>query len=79
MYHPLLPDLSTFSDDELLTKYNELNLRWLQANRAGSVSVLGQMSMVMECYKQEMRRRHDKMMADMSKRNPQFKNIIDIK
>lgn len=79
MWHPLLPDLTEFTDDELMSKYNELNTRWVQANRAGSVSVLQQMSLVLESYRTEIRRRHEKMLQEVSQRNPAFKNIIDIK
>ena len=79
MWHPLLPDLSTMSQDELMTKYNELNTRWIQASRSGSGSVLSQMSMIMESYRSEISRRHAKMLEDASQRNPGFKNIIDIK
>ena len=79
MWHPLAPDLTNFSNDELMTKYNELNTRWIQANRAGSISVLGQMSLLLETYKQEIAKRHTKMLEEASNRNPSFKNIIDIK
>jgi hypothetical protein len=79
MWHPLAPDLADFSNDELMTKYNELNTRWIQANRSGSVSILGQMSLLLETYKYEISKRHNKMLEEASNRNPSFKNIIDIK
>ena len=79
MYHPLLPDLGEFTDDELMKKYNELNTKWAQANRAGTVSVLQQMATVLECYRIEIRRRQEKLLQEVSSRNPSFKNIIDIK
>jgi len=79
MWHPLAPDLTPLSNDELMTKYNELNVRWQQAHRAGAVSVLSQMSLLLETYKQELNKRHTKMLEEASSRNPLFKNIIDIK
>lgn len=79
MWHPLLPDLTELNDNDLMSKYNELNTRWVQANRAGNASVLHQMTLVLESYRTEIRRRHDKMLQEVSQRNPAFKNIIDIK
>lgn len=76
--HPLAPDLSGLSNDELLNKYNDLNKKFSQAHRVGSGSIIYQMSMLLEDYRAEMRRRQEKMLADANK-NPNFKNIIDIK
>lgn len=76
--HPLAPDLSKLSNDELLNKYNDLAKKFSTAHRVGSGSVINQMAMLLEDYRAEMRRRHDKMLDDANK-NPNFKNIIDIK
>jgi hypothetical protein len=75
--HPLAPDLSQFNNDELLQKFNDLNKKIVLASRSGSGHVVHQMSMLLEDYRQEMRRRHEKLMSDATK-NPNFKNIIDI-
>jgi hypothetical protein len=64
--------------DELLEKYNQLTKRYLQAQRAGSGSVLGQMSMLLEDYRTEIGRRQQKMLEDASNKNKNFRNIIDI-
>lgn len=79
MWHPLSPDLTELTDDELMRKFNELNTRWVQANRAGTVGVFQQMSLLLESYRGEIRRRHEKMLQEVSQKNPAFKNIIDIK
>jgi len=79
MYHPLAPDLSGLSNDDLLKKYNELSQKLGIAYRTGSGSVIQQMQMVLEGYKEELRRRQEKMLADATNKNPNFKNIIDIK
>lgn len=76
--HPLAPDLSELSNEELYKKYNELNSKFMIAHRVGSGSVVQQMNMLLENYRAEMSRRHEKMLADASK-NSNFKNIIDIK
>lgn len=78
MLHPLAPDLSNLNMDELLEKYNQLTKRYLQAQRAGSGSVLGQMSMLLEDYRTEIGRRQQKMLEDASNKNKNFRNIIDI-
>ena len=76
--HPLAPDLSELSNDELLTKYNELNTKFMMASRTGS-GVIMQMNMLLEDYRAELRRRQEKMLSDATNKNPNFKNIIDIK
>lgn len=76
--HPLAPDLSGLSNDELLNKYNELNSKFMMASRSGSTVVM-QMNMLLEDYRAELRRRQEKMMSDAVNKNPNFKNIIDIK
>lgn len=77
MFHPLVQDLSGLTNDELLTKYNDLNKKFMIASRTGSGSVISQMSMLLESYRTEMRTRQEKLLADANK-NPNFKNIIDI-
>ena len=76
--HPLAPDLSELSNEELYKKYNELNSKFMIAHLVGTGSLVQQMNMLLENYRAEMGRRHEKMLADASK-NSNFKNIIDIK
>jgi len=78
MSHPLAPDLSTLNNDELLAKYNELNKKYMMAHRTGSGSIISQMAMLLEDYRNELRVRQEKLLSDANK-NPNFKNIIDIK
>lgn len=79
MFHPLAPDLSSLTNDELYGKYNELNNRFSQAQKAGSMSVLGQMRMLLEDYRAEIARRQQKLLDEATQKNNNFKNIIDIK
>jgi hypothetical protein len=79
MFHPLAPDLSSLTNDELHGKYNELNNRFSQAQKAGSMSVLGQMRMLLEDYRAEIARRQQKLLDEATQKNNNFKNIIDIK
>ena len=76
--HPLVPDLSNLSMDELNTKYSDLMKKITMAQRTGSGSVLGQMMLVMEDYKNEIQRRHQKMLEDATNQPGAYKNIIDI-
>ena len=46
--HPLAPDLSTVSDDELAKKYNDLNRRLGQAYRSGPSQIIPQIQMLMQ-------------------------------
>lgn len=78
MLHPLAQDLSQLNLDELLSKYSELNKKYMQAHRLGSGSVLGQMSMLLEDYRYEIGRRQQKMLEEAGGKNKNFKNIIDI-
>jgi hypothetical protein len=80
--HPLAPDLSQLSEDELHKKFNNLQGRFTQAYRFGPVSVIPQLQMLMADYQEEIARRQAKMMQDMEERANRdgkgFKNIIDI-
>ena len=76
--HPLTPNLKDLTDDELLEKYNTLMKRFMQAQRAGSYAVLGQMNMILDDDRFELQRRQQIALQDAQNRNPNFKNIIDI-
>lgn len=76
--HPLTPNLKDLTDDELLEKYNTLMKRFMQAQRAGSYAVLGQMNMILDDYRFELQRRQQVALQEAQSRNPNFKNIIDI-
>lgn len=76
--HPLVNDLSNLSNEELHSKYNELIKKVGIASRTGSQSVVGQMYMVLDEYKNEINKRQSKLLDDITK-NSSLKNIIDIK
>lgn len=78
MLHPLSPDLSKLNMDELLEKYNDLNKKFMQAHRTGSGSVIGQMAILLEDYRNEIGNRQRKMLEEAGNKNKNFKNIIDI-
>jgi hypothetical protein len=80
--HPLAPDLSTLSDDELSKKFNDLNKRLGQAYRSGPSQIIPQIQMLMQDYQTEISRRQQKLMQEMEQRAEKngkgFKGIIDI-
>lgn len=80
--HPLLPDLSALTDDEVYKKYEELNKRYTQAFRYGPVSIIPQIQTLLQDYQAEINRRQQKMIQSMEERANKdgkgFKNRIDI-
>lgn len=76
--HPLLPDLTTLSNDELHKKYGELQKRAVMATRSGSSEVLHQIQLLMDGYLAEISSRNQKMLQELENKNKNFKNIIDI-
>ena len=78
MLHPLAQDLSKLTMEELMSKYNDLSKKYMQAHRMGSGAVLSQMSMLLEDYRQEINTRQRKMLEEAGNKNKNFKNIIDI-
>jgi len=78
MLHPLAPNLTNLTMDELMTKYNDLSKKYLQAHRMGSGAIISQMAMLLEDYKHEIGQRQRKMLEEAGSKNKNFKNIIDI-
>jgi hypothetical protein len=80
--HPLSPDLSTLTDDEVARKFNELSKRLGQAYRSGPSQIIPQIQMLMQDYQQELGNRQQKLMTEMEQRAEKngkgFKGIIDI-
>lgn len=77
--HPLTPDLSVLSDDELHKKRAELSNRMQFAYRMGHGDMIGQIQLVMGDYDMEVQRRNQKMLDDLEKNSKTFKDKIDIK
>jgi hypothetical protein len=77
--HPLAPDLSGISDDELHKKRAELHNRMTFAYRMGQGDIIGQIQLLLGDYDMEIQKRNQKMLDDMQKNNKNFKDKIDIK
>jgi hypothetical protein len=78
MGHPLTPDLSKLSMEELNKKYGELLSRTTFAYRVGNSDMVYQLQLLMEDYQAEIGVRNAKALQDMEKNSKNFKNIIDI-
>jgi len=77
--HPLVPNLTELSNEDLHKKYNELMQKMNQAYRFGPTSIIPQMQMIIENYRYEMDQRNRKTMEEMEAKNDKFKDLIDIK
>jgi hypothetical protein len=65
--HPLAPDLSVFTDEELHTKRGELQGRLSYAYQISNADMAGQLQLLLQDYAIEVERRNQKMMADAQK------------
>ena len=78
MGHPLTPDLTKLTMDELTKKHSDLLARISYAYRIGQYDMVQQLQMLMEDYQNELNVRNQKQLAEMEKASKNFKNIIDI-
>lgn len=77
--HPLAPDLSKLSTEELHQKYNDLQKRLQQSLQMGNYHIISQLQLLISDYQYEMNIRNQKQLEEMFKDNPNFSKIIDIK
>ena len=72
MEHPLIGNIDSLTNDELMEKITDLNNKYTICMRTGNHQVLGQLRMAMETYKNKL--------AEKTKRaNPEdFEDKIDI-
>lgn len=72
--HPLTPDLSGLSLDELYKKQTDLNNKLMFSYRSGQTDIIHQLQLVLEDYKLEIEKRN----REMLEKNTHFKDKIDI-
>ena len=65
--HPLTPDLTKLTDEELHNKRSELMTRMSQAYRFGSADMVGQLQLILQDYALEVERRN-KVMLDQAQK-----------
>lgn len=76
--HPLTPDLSKLTTEELNAKYGDLLKRTTFAYQTGNSDMVYQLQLLMGDYQNELQVRNAKALEEMEKHSKQFKNIIDI-
>lgn len=76
--HPLAPDLTKLTDDELQKKRSELQNRLAFVYRTGNADLVGQLSMLINNYDIEIQARNQQLMDQMAKASKNFGNIINI-
>ncbi len=76
--HPLAPDLTKLTDDELQKKRSELQNRLAFVYRMGNADLVGQLSMLINDYDIEIQARNQRLMDQMAKTSKNFGNIINI-
>jgi hypothetical protein len=76
--HPLAPDLSKLTDDELQQKRGELQNRLMMSYRMGNADLVMQVQLLLGDYDIELQTRNQKMMDQMAKASKNFGNIINI-
>ena len=76
--HPLSPDLSKLTDDELQQKRGELQNRLMTSYRMGNADLVTQVQLLLGDYDIELQTRNQKMLDQMSKASKNFGNIINI-
>ena len=65
--HPLAPDLSKLTDEELHTKHAELTNRLMFAYRMGQTQLIGQMQLLLDDYATEVATRNQKLLDSHGK------------
>ena len=78
MAHPLAPDLTNLTEDELHKKRAELQNRLSFSYRTGNADLVGQIQLLLQDYDTEIQIRNQKMLEQMSKASKNFGNIINI-
>ncbi len=77
--HPLSPNLSNASNEELQKKIGELQHRLTYAARIGQHEVVHQVQLLLDDYNNEVSIRNQRALEELESKTKNFKNIIDIK
>jgi hypothetical protein len=79
MFHPLLPDPSLFKDQEIDNKIMELGKKYGIAARLGQGLVCQQLSLILDSFKEEQRKRQQIAMQEtIKKQNGDLDDLINI-
>lgn len=78
MGHPLTPDLSKLTDEELHTKRSDLQNKLSFAYRMGHTELVGQMQLVLQDYLMEVEVRNKRLLDQTSKDGTKLSDKINI-
>jgi hypothetical protein len=76
--HPLAPDLTKLTDDELNKNFNNLQSKLMFAYRAGQSDMVGQLNLLLDDYRIELETRNRKLLEAGDKSGKSFADKIDI-
>jgi hypothetical protein len=77
--HPLAPDLSGLSDNDLQKRMSDLMKRLVFASQMGQTGSVMQLQMLYEDIQMEVGRRNQLEMEKLQAMSPNFNDVIDIK
>jgi hypothetical protein len=75
--HPLISSLSDKTLDELLKTQNEFYKKINFAGKTGNTALINQLRMIINLYQEEINKRY-RAESDAAKKNPIFKDSLDI-
>lgn len=76
--HPLSPDLTKLTTEELHTRHGELLKKLTMSYRWGKPELVQQLQLILDDFDQEIQVRNQRQLEEMQKASKNFKNIIDI-
>lgn len=78
MFNPLLPDLSKVKNEDIDNKINELMKKLFIAARSGQGGLCEQITVVLETYKEEQRRRYYEENKRLLSQNKNLDDYINV-
>lgn len=78
MFNPLLPDLANLKNEDIDDKITELMKKFTIAARSGQGAVCSQISVILEAYRDEQRKRFASASAKLQNQSKNFDDYINI-
>jgi len=78
MFNPLLPDLSKIKNEDLELKITELMKKYMIAAKSGQGGVCQQISIIIDSYKDEQKKRYAESAKKLATQNKDFDDYINV-
>lgn len=78
MFNPLLPDLSSLKNEDIENKITELIKKFTIAARHGQGGVCSQITVLLEAYRGEQRKRYAQASAKLQTQSKNFDDYINV-